>query len=284
MKKLNKYTLSIFGIIIAFWSIFYISLIAVSSDLEFTFPLSMKLENIGAFGDSFNILTSLFTGLAFAGMAVSIIYQIESVKEQLLDREQARDEFIKQNEILEKQQTEFKNQSFDNKFFQMIQLLNSIVSRWTMNSFSEEEGKTITLNNHEVFVELRVLLEENLKAKNTLEDYYVIFNSYNIQNDTTMKYFFINLYQILKLIDTKNDEDFIKQNYADILRSQLSKDVLILLFFNVLGLQNKIGKEYLRLTNKYMFLTEINEDDLAIEAELSKKLVEKYHENVEVNR
>jgi len=283
MIKLTKYVLYIFGAIVAFWVIFYILLIFISSDLEFIFPPSMKLTNIGAFGDSFNILTSLFTGLAFAGMAVSIMYQIESVKEQVRDRKQAHDEFIKQNKILKEQQKEFQNQSFDNKFFQMIQLLNSIISRWSIRSFSQEEGKVTILRNHEVFVELKVLLEEKLRLKKTIEDYYQVFNNYNIENDTTMKYFFINLYQILKLIDDKNDVDSIKQNYVDILRAQLSKDVLILLFFNVVGLRNNIGQEYLNLTKKYHFLEEIKEDDLNIEEELSKKLLERYYSKVVVN-
>ena len=274
MKKLKKYTLIFIGVIVLAWLFFYVALVFVSSDLKFMFPPAMNLENIGAFGDSFNILTSLFTGLAFAGMAISIMYQIESVNEQTKDRKQARIEFEKQNKILEKQQREFQNQSFDNKFFQMIQLLNNIVARWTIEH--QEARKKNTYRNNKVFEELRSLLEESLKSQKSLDSFYNIFNDFNTRNDTTMKYFFINLYQILQFIDTKNDTDLKKKHYADILRSQLSKDVLVLLFFNVVGLQNNIGREYLKLTKKYKFLQEIEEIDLNIEKELSKLLLEKY--------
>jgi len=82
---------------------FFLSIVGIASNLNFKLPPSMSLESLGIFGDSFNVLTSLFTGFAFAGVVISVILQTQELKE-------AREEFRGQKEALE-------NQEFDNKFF-----------------------------------------------------------------------------------------------------------------------------------------------------------------------
>ena len=80
----------------------FLSIVGIASNLNFKLPPSMSLESLGIFGDSFNVLTSLFTGFAFTGVVISVILQTQELKEAL------------------------ENQEFDNKFFQMLNLLNSI--------------------------------------------------------------------------------------------------------------------------------------------------------------
>lgn len=93
----------------------------------------MTLEHLGIFGDSFNVLTSLFTGLAFAGVIISVILQTQELKE-------ARDEFKGQKEALEVQNIELSIQSFDNKFFQMLNLFNNILNNLKMNRNFQREN------------------------------------------------------------------------------------------------------------------------------------------------
>lgn len=116
--KEHKY---IFIIISIIWVIFFGSVVGIASNLSFKLPPNMPLENLGVFGDSFNVLTSLFTGFAFAGVIISVILQTQELKE-------AREEFKGQKEALQ-------NQEFDNKFFQMSNLLNNITDNLIIKSF-----------------------------------------------------------------------------------------------------------------------------------------------------
>ena len=99
----------------------------------------MTLENLGVFGDSFNVLTSLFTGLAFAGVIISVILQTKELKE-------AREQFKGQKEALQ-------NQEFDNKFFQMLNLLNNITERFSISI----NGKTFQGKDYSNFFKTQIL-------------------------------------------------------------------------------------------------------------------------------
>lgn len=111
MKKIKiffkKHFLIFIGVSIL-WILFSIVIILASQGFNMSFPSlsQLSLIKLGMFGDSFNIITSLFTGLAFAGVIISIRLQ----KEELI-----------------KVSNEMVIQSFDNKFFQMLNLFHNIV-------------------------------------------------------------------------------------------------------------------------------------------------------------
>jgi len=67
----------------------------------------IKSDSLGLLGDSFNVLTSLFTGLAFAGLVASMLLQQQELTETKKALIQQKDEFIKMNELQQEQQ--FKN-------------------------------------------------------------------------------------------------------------------------------------------------------------------------------
>ena len=66
-----------FGLVVLVFVIYVIFLINFIRPAE-----NFSLANSGLFGDSFGILTSLFSGLAFAGLLVTILYQKEQLDEQ----------------------------------------------------------------------------------------------------------------------------------------------------------------------------------------------------------
>ena len=142
----------------------------------------MTLESLGVFGDSFNVLTSLFTGLAFAGVIISVILQTQELKE-------ARIEFKGQKEALQ-------NQEFDNKFFQMLNLLTNITENFNI----ESDGKRY--HGKETFELLKNKFQEYIQNKNYQSnneniflDFQSAFNDFNNSYDTTFKYYFINLHK-----------------------------------------------------------------------------------------
>lgn len=243
--------------IVFVWFLFLIMIILLSSN---TIDLSFySLEKFGILGDSLNILTSLFTGLAFAGVIVSIILQTREL-------EDARVEFKGQKEALYEQQNEMRQQSFDVKFFQMISLLNEI-----KKSLIIKANKQV-YNSNEVFHFLRDKFEKDIESVytkdtdnsifNVKEAYFTnSFNNFNDNYDNTFKYYFINLYQIMKFIDEDTPNKNSAKKYMNILRAQLSKNELILLFYNALGVYENNGDKYKKLIEKYSFFEHLQYED-----------------------
>lgn len=238
----------IFLTIVGVWLIYFLSVIGVASDLSLSSSPAMSIDALNSFGGNFNVLTSLFTGLAFAGVIISVILQTQELKE-------TRTEFAGQRKALQ-------GQEFDNKFFRMLNLLNKI-------------NANLKLDNHqgdEVFKELHSKLtekilspyDEDVKNKSVKADkkeyFNGVFNEFNSGYDTTFKYYFLNLYQVLKYIDDKCPEDEAKR-YSNMVRAQLSKNELILLAYNALGVQNFTTDAYQKYIEKYSLLEHLKLDD-----------------------
>lgn len=252
----KKYKIT-FLLIILIWLAFILFILLVSNDM-FTNSF-ITLEKLGVLGDSLNVLTSLFTGLAFSGVIISVILQTKELEE-------ARIEFRGQKDALYKQQEEMKYQSFDTKFFQMIHLLNEI-----------KKSLKISANNHiysndDLFYFLKDKFERNIEMRYSNDHENSIhsirfsyfkeeFNDFNIQYDTTFKYYFLNLYQIMKFIDSDIPNKSDSKKYMNILRAQLSKNELILLCYNAIGIEPYCGKGFKELIERYSFLEHLQYED-----------------------
>lgn len=266
MKELfdfiKKYKI-VFWVIVLLWLIFFIGVVFLSSDLSFSISPSMKLASIGVFGDSFNVLTSLFTGLAFSGVIISVILQTTELKE-------ARNEFEKQSLALEKQQNEMVVQSFDNKFFQMLNLFNNVNNNLIY--------KTVT--GKEVLTKIKKNFEYAIKDCKNLQHFQNIFDNFNLQYDESFKYYFINLYQILKYIDTHKNDELKAKEYTNIVRAQLSKNELILLFYNAVGVVEHNHGRYKELVEKYSFFEHLQFRDInPSNKPIINELLSKYEKN-----
>lgn len=81
-----------------------------------TWPVSeLSIAKAGTLGDSFGVLTSLFTGLGFAGLLATVFLQREELK---LNRQEMKDT---RQEIQLQSQT-FHRQRFEDAFYQMLAL------------------------------------------------------------------------------------------------------------------------------------------------------------------
>lgn len=217
----------------------------------FNNPIS-KENGYGPWGDFFGgVLNPILTFLTFMGLLITIIIQKKELKE-------SRDVFKGQQEALEKQQEEMTIQSFDNKFFQMLNSFNKTVD--SLNLIMN--GRTYIGKN--VFEQLIKELTNRIKNcnKNTkklnkadcLKDIFIDFND---NYDTTFKYYFLNLYQLLVFIDEEiphSDEKKYSKKYTNIVRAQLSKNELILLTYNAVGVIDFCGDNYKKLIEKYSLL------------------------------
>lgn len=158
-----------------------------------------------------------------------------------------------------KQREEMSQQSFDSKFFQMINLLNEIKHSLVINANNQ------VYKGSEVFVFLKEKFESKIENEYTNDknnsifnikfNYFInSFNHFNDDYETTFKYYFINLYQIMKFIDKDIPKKEYSKKYMNILRAQLSKNELILLCYNAIGIREKCGDNYKNLIEKYSFL------------------------------
>ena len=82
----------------------------------------------GTFGDMFGAVNALFSGLAFAGLIVTLLYQKEELKLQREELAQTREELKGQREEFEEQNKTMKRQRFENTFFNMLSLQQEIVA------------------------------------------------------------------------------------------------------------------------------------------------------------
>lgn len=277
--------------VIVFWIVFFISTIGVLNDLKFAYPPSMNLEQLNYFGGSFNVIASLFTSLAFAGLVVSTIIQQkalkvqnevlsaqkETLKVQQQELKSQNDELRLQRQTLQLQYEELsasreqfegqrkalQNQEFDNKFFQMLQLLDNVTDNLILS-----DG----IRGRKVFDKLIVdwIVELDNRyfqdvAKNEVKtqkyEYFKEgYNNFNRDKDVTFKYYFINLFQILKYIDLHKQQIDAKE-YTNIVRAQLTKNQLILLAYNCIGVQSFTTNTYQSLVEKYAFFEHLKLSD-----------------------
>lgn len=92
IKKLSILTISaILGVFVLYAAVL----------LYLTWPIeSYSIDKSGVFGDSFGLLTSLFSGLAFAGIIITILLQREELKHQREELKLQREEIAENRKEL----------------------------------------------------------------------------------------------------------------------------------------------------------------------------------------
>lgn len=99
----------VFGVIVVFVS--YGGLL-----IFITWPVdSLSIDKVGTFGDSFGVLTSLFTGLAFTGLLSTIYLQREDLRLNRRELKETRREFQLQSDT-------FHRQRFEDAFYRLLSL------------------------------------------------------------------------------------------------------------------------------------------------------------------
>lgn len=212
----------------------------------------------GTLGDMFGTVNSLFSGLALAGIILTILLQRKELKLQREELSDTREEFKTQNETL-------KLQRFENTFFNLLNLHHQIVSGIDYRYYKSfgpfkrnEEKEIVIINGRDVFKYFYNEMKDRLSYEDYTKHY---LNAYeNVQTD--FGHYFRNLYRMIKLVDETNftqnhtnelkKEEFkIRYQYICIIRSQISDYELLWLFYNCLS-NNGIDK-FKPLIEKYSF-------------------------------
>ncbi len=227
----------------------------------------------GVFGDSFGALNTLFSGLAFTGIIVSIFLQSVELKETRNEIKNQGSQFKEQTDALNKQ-------VFENTFFQLIHLHNEIIQSISVEHPTGKFGKWITTSGRAAFQELYIgkfgegmfLHELEISAEETPSDtdgYYMLFHE---KYGNQLGNYFRNIYQILKFIERSNVKD--KKFYSNLLRAQLSSYELALLFFNCLSELGK--KEFKPLVEKFEFFEHLPWMDFMSEEDIRMYSIKAY--------
>lgn len=87
----------------------------------------------GQFGDLFGAVNALFSGLAFAGLVITIIQQRHDLQLQSEAINQTNEELKQQTKEFDIQNVTLQRQQFDNTFFELLHMLQTIVDDLTLN-------------------------------------------------------------------------------------------------------------------------------------------------------
>ena len=186
-------------------------------------------EKAGQIGDSAGLLNSLFSGLAFLGVIVTIILQSKELKQTTTELKNQKIEFEKQNQTLKRQQ-------FENTFFNMLSLQQNIIDNLEYGLRGSNKyctsRKVFQVLSEDYFLFLQHKIKEGeIHDINNKEEIIVVTE--NFKNRILLDHYFRHMYRIIKFVkDTELIDSKSKNEYIDILRSTLSPYELVLLYYN----------------------------------------------------
>lgn len=247
----------------------------------------------GTFGDMFGAVNALFSGLAFAGLIVTLLYQKEELKLQREELAQTREELKGQREEFEEQNKTMKRQRFENTFFNMLSLQQEIVTKlsytWKHKQKTGERNPISGAYEYD-FVESKYMGREvfealynetDVKLKDSNQSYNggiksIIKNKgivefENICDISNLDHYYRHLYRLFKYVDSSplitktkdddKDEYEERYDYACIIRSQLSDYELVMLFYNCLTSNGRA--KFKPLIEKYAIFNNLRYELLA---------------------
>jgi hypothetical protein len=225
-----------------FRSIFQIALVLASILAAYTFFFIVLVWDLpaiaifdkmrdGTFGDSFGTLNTLFSGLAFSGVLITI--------------------FIQRIDLLETRQLSVKQQT-EAQFYNLLNLQQQVIQGFDLHI----GGKTI--QGRDCFRDwrrkLRVQYTRNRKkgienGKASMAAYGYVLNAH--LGDLGL--YFRSLYTVFRYIDTIDHRD--RSHYAVVVRSLLSDYELLLLFYNCLSVK---GEKFMAFAEKHALFDNLN--------------------------
>ncbi|GFD87120.1 hypothetical protein KUL150_31790 [Alteromonas sp. KUL150] len=217
-----------------------------------SFPIEeWSIANAALLGDSFGIVNSLFSGLAFAGLIVTILIQREELKET--------------REI-------FKSQKFEDAFYRLLDVynrnLNDITIKSDKKTLAGVAGLSFQLNK----------LQESMQCYSSFlnqRDEELVYRYELIQNInsilTPQSRYLGTIESILNLVDTGLDSNEESHSYIMIVSSQLTVHEVKYLFYQCLVLSTE--EPLVRLVTSNLLLHE-----RILEANINPKVIQFFNE------
>lgn len=197
----------------------------------------ISVAKSGVFGDSFGVLNALFSGLAFGGLLITVLYQ--------------REDLGLTKEELKLTRDEIKAQHLETTFFHMLRLHQDVVTsidlqRQTNKGQQETRGRDC----FRVFrTRLKLPYEEDKKATPNGNERAVITKAYDSlweQSQSDLGHYFRGLYNVFRYLSEHDFND--RKQYGNIARAQLSDFELVVLFYNCLS---ERGKNFIRYAKEF---------------------------------
>ena len=272
--------------------------------LSFLLLLFFESEERGQFGDMFGAVNALFSGLAFAGLIITLILQKRELGLQREELDATRQELVRHSQEFDEQNRIMRVQRFESGLFNMLSLLQQIVNDLLYDSSLERYGHQIGLDRPTYEVHGRDLFrfafeqmhhfysrpnEYDRHVVNGMKGVLVSLGIKYYNDFTTPSYFdhyFRYIYRILKYIDNTGDllSDDERYRYAGDIRGTLSRYELVWLYYNILA--NREYAEFKHLVEKYSMLKNLNTSFLALSKDneiLAKGLGRSYLESVGIS-
>ena len=234
-------------------------------------------EERGTFGDMFGAVGALFSGLAFAGVIVTMLQQSETLKLQRKDLrnqtesiELQRQEIANTNKELQEQNKTIRLQRFENTFFNMLEMQQEILKSITVfrdylhrrytNGEKEELRNRDELHGHSA---ISKIWEDFLFARKTDKGRTNAIHHFELylSDKRYIVPYFRQIFQIVTFVDKSDnltsDE---KHRYIGIIRDTLSSDEISLIFYYVISKNG--NQRYKQLIEKYALFEHIGDSVL----------------------
>lgn len=236
-------------------------------------PFSEFAEKIreGVFGDSLGTLNALFSGLAFSGILITLLFQRKDLSEtrSQITNQQAETQFYS---MLTQQQEVVRGFDIQNRktnevvsrgrdcFRDWVEILVNIHSGITSNSSSsssssssEDEDEDEEDSEHE-----RKIMARAITAMSSLNEahsaaYSFVFEMYRAD----LSLYFRSLYSVFRFIEKSDHKD--SDNFGLVVRSLLSDYELVFIFYNCLSGR---GEKFKRFVYSFALFDNLDPDIL----------------------
>lgn len=252
------------------WIIFAIAVIfIIAVCLLFVYFMKEQpwgMEKRGQFGDMFGVLGAVFSGLAFAGLIVTLIQQHDDLKLQREDLRLQRQEIAQTNLELALQRKEMEEQNktimlqrFETTFFNMLKSLNEVRNDIKYSGdFDLRTGTTKVIEGKDA-IERIYQLGFSLIKKHGYNDSFI---------KNYMSHYFRHLIQTLKIIDVANILSYQEKcYYTEIVSSHMSLHEMCAFFYYCLSDEGKDKAKF--LVEKYALFKPLDNGETLSKEELS---------------
>lgn len=221
----------------------------------------------GTMGDFFGgVLNPTFSLFGLLALLVTIILQSKELS-------QSTKEFSKSSKALNDQSESIKLQNFESTFFKLLSLHNEIVSSLLYNGPKQR----FCFISYIYDLELGKKDDEKINIETRSKKVDEVYDENYDKIAFSVEHYHKNLYQILKFVDKKCPLGIDKKQYTNIIRAQLSRDELNVLFFH--GLSKYGVKKFKILIERYGFFEHLPRDMFLLAENITKYKESAYGEN-----
>jgi Putative phage abortive infection protein len=218
----------------------------------------------GDFGDQFGAVNALFSGLAFVGVIAALVYQKSELALQRQELEQTRSELRGQKEQLEAQNKTFRQQTFENTFFQLLRLHNEIV-----DSLAVHPSMGGVISGRDKIASLHAQLEQKVyglghdrktwDVKQRLERLDGVYGRFYVEHQRELGHYLRNLLAMLEFVANSGVQN--PRLYSNIVLAQLSTSEISLLFYT--GLSELGSNKFKPLIERFSLLEGLDKEKVA---------------------